>query len=46
MALRDRVVATVTPGIGEAQVSATITLKDGRRLEKLIEHVVGVSNVR
>jgi 2-methylcitrate dehydratase PrpD len=39
--LRDRVVATVTPGIGEAQVRATITLKDGRRLEQYIEHVVG-----
>ena len=41
VALRDRVVATVTPGIGEAQVRAVITLKDGRRLEKYIEHVVG-----
>ena len=41
VALRDRVVATVTPGIGEAQVRAVITLKDGRRLEKFIEHVVG-----
>ena len=41
VALRDRVVATVTPGIREAQVRAVITLKDGRRLEKFIEHVVG-----
>ena len=40
-ALRDRVTATVTPGIGEAQVRAVITLKDGRRIEKTIEHVVG-----
>ena len=39
--LRDRVVATVTPGIGEAQVRAAITLKDGRRLEQRVEHVVG-----
>ena len=39
--LRDRVVATVTPGIGEAQVRAVITLKDGRRLEHYVEHVVG-----
>jgi 2-methylcitrate dehydratase PrpD len=41
VALRDRVTATVTPGIGEAQVRATITLNDGRRLEKYIEHAVG-----
>ena len=41
VALRDRVVATVTPGISEAQVRAVITLKDGRRLEQHIEHVVG-----
>jgi len=39
--LRDRVVATVTPGIGEAQVRAAITLKDGRRVEQYIEHAVG-----
>lgn len=41
VALRDRVVATVTTGIGEAQVRAVVTLKDGRRVEKFIEHVVG-----
>ena len=41
MALRDRVTATVDPAIEEEQVRAAITLKDGRRLEKLIEHVVG-----
>ena len=41
VSLRDRVTATVTPGIGEAQVRVTITLKDGRRLEKYIEHAVG-----
>jgi 2-methylcitrate dehydratase PrpD len=41
VALRDRVVATATPGVGEAQVRAVITLKDGRRLERFIEHVVG-----
>jgi 2-methylcitrate dehydratase PrpD len=39
--LRDRVVATATPGVGEAQVRAVITLKDGRRLEQDIEHVIG-----
>jgi len=41
VALRDRVVVTVDPAIGEAQVRAAITLADGRRLEKFIEHVVG-----
>jgi 2-methylcitrate dehydratase PrpD len=39
--LRDRVVAAIDPSIKEHQVRATITLKDGRRLEKFIEHVVG-----
>jgi len=41
VALRDRVVATVDPAIREEQVRAVVTLKDGRRLEKSIEHVVG-----
>src|SRR5213075_458529 len=41
VALRDRVTATVDPAIGEAQVRAVITLKDGRRLEKFGEHAVG-----
>jgi 2-methylcitrate dehydratase PrpD len=41
VALRDRVIATVTPGIREEQVRAVVTLKDGRRLEQHIEHVVG-----
>jgi 2-methylcitrate dehydratase PrpD len=41
VALRDRVVATVTPGIGETQARAVITLKDGRRLETFVEHAVG-----
>lgn len=40
VALRDRVVATVDTAIREEQVRAVVTLKDGRRLEKLIEHVV------
>jgi 2-methylcitrate dehydratase PrpD len=40
-ALRDRVTATVDPTLKEEQVRATIVLKDGRRLEKFIEHVVG-----
>ena len=40
-ALRDRVTATVDPALKEEQARATIILKDGRRLEKFIEHVVG-----
>ncbi len=40
-ALRDRVTATIDPTIKEEQVRATITLKDGRTLEKFVEHVVG-----
>jgi len=39
--LRDRVTATIDPAIKEDQVRATVTLKDGRRLEKFVEHVVG-----
>lgn len=39
--VRDRVTATVDPSIKEDQVRATITLKDGRRFETFIEHVVG-----
>ena len=41
MTLRDRVTATATPGIGEAQVRVAIALGDGRRIEKFIEHAVG-----
>ncbi len=41
VALRDRVTATVDSTLKEEQVRATIVLKDGRRLEKFIEHVVG-----
>ena len=41
MALRDRVTATVDPALKEEQVRATIVLKDGRRLDRFIEHVVG-----
>ena len=41
VALRDRVTADVDSTLKEEQVRATIVLKDGRRLEKVIEHVVG-----
>ncbi len=41
VALRDRVTATIDPTLKEEQVRATIVLKDGRRLDRFIEHVVG-----
>jgi 2-methylcitrate dehydratase PrpD len=41
VALRDRVTATVDPALKEEQVRVTIVLKDGRRLDRFIEHVVG-----
>jgi 2-methylcitrate dehydratase PrpD len=41
VALRDRVTATVDSTLREEQVRATVVLKDGRHLEKFIEHVVG-----
>ncbi len=41
MALRDRVSTVVDPAIKEDQVRIATTLKDGRRLEKFIEHAVG-----
>lgn len=41
VALRDRVTATVDPSVGEAQVKIAITLKDGRRLEKSVDKVIG-----
>ena len=40
-ALRDRVSTLVDSTIKEDQVRIAITLKDGRRLEKFIEHAVG-----
>jgi 2-methylcitrate dehydratase PrpD len=39
--LRDRVTASVDSTLKEEQVRATIVLKDGRRLERFIEHAVG-----
>ena len=41
VALRDRVTTTVDSKIGEEQVRAVVTLKDGRKLEKFIEYVTG-----
>lgn len=39
--LRDRVTATIDPSLAQDQVRAVVTLTDGRRLEKYIEHAVG-----
>ena len=41
VSLRDRVAAVVDPDIHEDQAGIAITLKDGRRLEKFIEHAIG-----
>jgi 2-methylcitrate dehydratase PrpD len=41
IALRERVSATVDQAIGEDQVRIAIVLKDGRRLDKFIEHAIG-----
>lgn len=39
--LRDQVHAVVQAGVNEDQVHITMTLKDGRVLEKYVEHAVG-----
>jgi len=39
--LRDRVSTVVDPAIKEDQVRIAVVMKDGRRLEKFIEHAVG-----
>jgi 2-methylcitrate dehydratase PrpD len=41
VALRDRVVATVEPGIREEEVRARVILKSGRALDKHVAHAVG-----
>ena len=41
IALRDRVAAAVDPSLEEDQVRITVSLKDGRRFEKFVEHAVG-----
>jgi 2-methylcitrate dehydratase PrpD len=41
IALRDRVNAVIDPAIKPEQVDMTITLKDGRKLHKFIEHAIG-----
>ena len=42
--VRDRVATVIDPAIKEDQVRIAITLKDGRKLEKYIEHAVGSVN--
>ena len=39
--LRARVITSVDPTVAEDQVRMTIILKDGRRLDKYIEHAIG-----
>lgn len=39
--LRDRIQAAAAKGIGEDQMHIRLTLKDGRVLEKFVEHAVG-----
>ncbi|MDP9114619.1 MAG: MmgE/PrpD family protein, partial [Acidobacteriota bacterium] len=41
VALRDRVATTVDPAIGPEQARVIVTLKDGRKLEKYIDNVIG-----
>jgi 2-methylcitrate dehydratase PrpD len=41
VALRDKVTAAVEKGVHEDQVHVTIRLKNGRALEKRVEHAVG-----
>jgi 2-methylcitrate dehydratase PrpD len=41
MALRDRVDAVVDPSIAKDQARVAIRLKDGRALERFVEHAVG-----
>ncbi|WP_250503342.1 MULTISPECIES: MmgE/PrpD family protein [unclassified Caballeronia] len=43
--LRDKVNAIVDPSIKPEQVDVTITLKDGRKLHKYIEHAIGSTQV-
>lgn len=41
IALRDRVTAVANAAIHEDQVRVTVSMRDGRRLEKFVEHAVG-----
>lgn len=41
VALRQKVVPVITPGIDAAQVDMTVTLTDGRSFHRRIEHAIG-----
>jgi 2-methylcitrate dehydratase PrpD len=41
VALRDRVTATVDPALASDAARIVITLNDGRRVEKFVEHAIG-----
>jgi 2-methylcitrate dehydratase PrpD len=45
IALRERVTATIDPAVRTEQVDMTITLRDGRKLHKFIEHAIGSAEV-
>ncbi|VXC95018.1 MmgE/PrpD family protein [Burkholderia sp. 8Y] len=45
VALREKVNAIVDPAIKPEQVDMTITLKDGRKLHKFIQHAIGSTEV-
>ena len=45
VALRSKVVPIITPGVDTAQVDMTIVLKDGRTLQRHIEHAIGSLDV-
>lgn len=45
VALREKVNTIVDPSIKPEQVDMTITLKDGRKLHKFIEHAIGSTQV-
>src|SRR5258705_6293810 len=45
VALRDKVMPVVTPGIDPAQVDMTIVLKDGKTLHRYIAHAIGSTEV-
>ncbi|HET7597796.1 MAG TPA: MmgE/PrpD family protein [Burkholderiales bacterium] len=41
VALRERVTASADPGVHEDQVRIAVRLRDGRTLEKFVEHAIG-----
>ncbi|HEX3487471.1 MAG TPA: MmgE/PrpD family protein [Micropepsaceae bacterium] len=45
IALRDRVDAKIDPKLRDDEVYVRVTLKDGRKLEKYIEHAIGSKEV-